>query len=215
VRICFISERFLKTATRLSIYFDDILKIKNRVSVGHLPNAIEIFDSTSHYLSCFILEMQCFKNYTVFGERQNIDSYFAQETSLKETQTTEPPTDSCHHSTPDSHIILADELFQDVRIKEIWGLLYADHDSYLVTVDDSSRKPSFLEWFLTKRRKVTNFEKSSWQTHDLKKELDTLQFDDAAPGYSRVLAFDMHIGLQVASSKQTIKCYFVTNVYLY
>ena len=114
---------------------------------------------------------------------------------------------ACCHSHPEKCLVVCDETFP-TSAKVLWGILYGDKSSHIVTIDDASKKPCFLDWFLT-QRSVKNLEKTSWTLAERggrcgKKmgEKEILEFDEAMVGDSRSLFFDMNIGIQVASSKQ-------------
>lgn len=113
--------------------------------------------------------------------------------------------DCRHIHTEYKSAVLCDETFP-TSAKVLWGLLHGDKPSHIVTVDDASAKPCFLDWFLGSRA-VKNLEKTSWimsprEGMKNQEETDVLEFDKAAVGAKRSLYFDMNIGLQTATSKQ-------------
>lgn len=116
----------------------------------------------------------------------------------------EAPLDSnnqtCNHIHEAKTIVLCDETFP-TSANVLWGLLYGDKPSHIVTIDDASPKPCFFDWFLY-RRAVKNLEKTAWTLSEAKNEIEMLTFEQAKVGDCRTLYFDMSVGLQTAASKQ-------------
>jgi hypothetical protein len=106
----------------------------------------------------------------------------------------------CLHNHTKS-MIVCDEVLP-CSPKALWGLLFGDETSHIVPSPmDQSKKMSFFEWFLTKKRLATNYEKTTWLV-GAKEEMETLAFDRAKKGDNRTLFFDMNFGLQTAGCKQ-------------
>lgn len=217
------------------MYFEDIQSIKRRVSVGFIPNAIEIVcDATIFYFCSFLSRDLAYENIVGIWKDSNLNSYFSpvlaietpellsalsivptlQNRSFSSTdelsETMELDSDRekncCHNHS--LNIVLVDTVY-DATVADLWGLLYGDSPSHLVSVEDASKKPCFNDWFLTTRRSVLNLEKTTWMVGD-KEEIEILSFEKVKVGDCRTIVFDMNLGLQTAGSKQIVSVKSVT-----
>lgn len=150
---------------------------------------VESFFSTSHLGELIIKKIP-----------SSLTLSLSKSSHLKDLAASKPTAEALCLHDHSKNSVLIDKFFR-ASISQVWGLLYGDRSSFLVTVDDASDKLSFLHWFLTVKRSCQNFKKTTWIVNG-KEELESLSFEKAKVGDCRTLVFDMDFGLQRAGSKQ-------------
>jgi hypothetical protein len=204
------------------IYFEDIEIIKRRVSVGFIPNAIEIGSAgTSFHFASFLRRDAAFEQMMTLWKHSNVESYFCtthrferidemkiepvlvnEEDSVVVRSVSPEPKElaECDHDHF-KNTLLCDEAFP-VKMETLWGLLFGDESSKVVMSAsqlDLSNPIPFMDWFMISRRGVFNLSKTPWTTNHPEHQ----ETEEVVPGSSRTISFDMNVGIQTASSHST------------